>query len=110
MGRTTTDEFGKVPSVFEYSKDPKTTEFLDFFFKALAIGRPIAAPAGVPADRLAALRKAFNETMRDEGFLSEAQKIGMSINMASAQDIQSQMELLSKKPKEFYAEVKRVSE
>jgi tripartite-type tricarboxylate transporter receptor subunit TctC len=110
MGRSTTDEFGKVPSVFEYTKDPKTTEYLDFFFKALAIGRPIAAPAGVPAQRLEALRKAFAETLRDEGFLTEAKKIGMSINMATAQDIQSQMELLSKKPKEFYAEVKRISE
>jgi tripartite-type tricarboxylate transporter receptor subunit TctC len=110
MGRTTTNEFGQVPSVFEYTKDPKTTELLDFFFRALAIGRPIAGPAGIPADRLAALRKAFGETLRDEGFLAEAQKIGMSINIATAQDIQSQMELLSRKPKEFYAEVKRVSE
>jgi tripartite-type tricarboxylate transporter receptor subunit TctC len=110
MGRSTTDEFGKVPSVFEYTKDPKTTEYLDFFFRALAIGRPIAGPPGIPAERLDALRKAFAETLRDEGFIAEAKKIGMSINIATAQDIQSQMELLSKKPKAFYDEVKRVSE
>ena len=110
MGRSTTDEFGKVPSVFEYTQDPKTTEYLDFFFRALAIGRPIAGPAGIPAERLDALRKAFAETLRDEGFIAEAKKIGMSINIATAQVIQSQMELLSKKPKEFYDEVKRVSE
>jgi tripartite-type tricarboxylate transporter receptor subunit TctC len=83
---------------------------LEFFFKALAIGRPIAGPAGIPADRLAALRKAFGETMKDEGFLADAKKIGMSVNMASAQEIQSTMEALSKKPKDFYAEVKRVGE
>jgi tripartite-type tricarboxylate transporter receptor subunit TctC len=110
MGRTTTDEFGKVPSVFEFSKDAKTSEFLDFFFKALAIGRPIAGPAGIPADRLAALRKAFLDTMKDEGFLAEAQKMGMSISAATSQDIQTQMEALSKKPKAFYAEVKTIAE
>jgi len=110
MGRTTTDEFGRVPSVFEFSKDPKTQELLDFFFKSLAIGRPIAGPAGIPADRLAALRKAFLETMKDEGFLTEAKKMGMGINVATAQDIQTTMEELSRKPKDFYAEVKRVAE
>jgi tripartite-type tricarboxylate transporter receptor subunit TctC len=110
MGRTTTDEFGKMPSVFDYAKDQKTKEMLEFFFKDLAVGRPIAAPAGVPADRLAALRKALVDTLKDEAFLSEAQKIGMSVSPVSAQDIQATMLALSKNPKAFYEEVKRVSE
>ncbi|MEN9708311.1 MAG: hypothetical protein RIQ68_719 [Pseudomonadota bacterium] len=110
MGRSTTEEFGKMPSVFDYAKDEKTKDMLSFFFKDLAIGRPIAAPAGVPADRLAALRKALPETLKDKEFLSEAQKIGMSISPVSAQDIQATMESLSKKPKSFYEDVKKISE
>ena len=110
MGRSTTEEFGKMPSVFDYAKDQKTKDMLGFFFKDLAIGRPIAAPAGVPADRLAALRKALPETLKDKEFLSEAQKIGMSIHPVSAQDIQATMESLSKKPKSFYEDVKKISE
>ncbi len=110
MGRSTTEEFGKMPSVFDYAKDQKTKDMLEFFFKDLAIGRPIAAPAGVPADRLAALRKALPETLKDKDFLVEAEKIGMSISPVSADDIQATMVGLSKKPKSFYEEVKRVSE
>ncbi len=110
MGRSTTEEFGKMPSVFDYAKDQKTKDMLEFFFKDLAIGRPIAAPAGVPADRLAALRKALPETLKDKDFLGEAEKIGMSISPVSADDIQATMVALSKKPKSFYEEVKRVSE
>ena len=110
MGRSTTEEFGKMPSVFDYAKDQKTKDMLEFFFKDLAIGRPIAAPAGVPADRLAALRKALPETLKDKDFLGEAEKIGMSISPVSADDIQATMVALSKKPKTFYEEVKRVSE
>jgi hypothetical protein len=64
----------------------------------------------VPADRLAALRKALPETLKDKELLGEAQKIGMSISPVSAQDIQSTMEALSKKPKSFYEDVKRISE
>jgi hypothetical protein len=39
MGRSTTEEFGKMPSVFDYAKDQKTKDMLSFFFKDLAIGR-----------------------------------------------------------------------
>ena len=75
-----------------------------------ALGHPFAMPPGVPADRLAALRKALPETLKDGEFLAEAQKIGMSISPVSAQDIQLTMEALSKKSKSFYEEVKRISE
>lgn len=44
------------------------------------IGRPIAAPPGVPADRVAALRKAFDDTMKDKAFLAEAKKLKMEMN------------------------------
>ena len=110
MGRSTTDEFGIVPSVFDFTKDQAKTEMLGFFFRDLAIGRPIAAPAGVPVERLAALRKAVADTLKDEVFLSEAQRIGMSVSPVPADEIQTTMESLSKKPKSFYEDVKRASE
>ena len=110
MGRSTTDEFGVVPSVFDYTKDKAKSELLEFFFKDLAIGRPIAAPAGVPADRLAALRKALADTLKDEAFLAEAQRIGMSVSPVSPQEIGATMDSLSKKPKTFYDHVKGASE
>lgn len=110
MGRSTTEEFGSIPSVFSYTKDEKKTQLLEFFFRDLAIGRPIAAPVGVPADRLAALRAALMDTLKDEAFLAEAQRIGMSVSPVSAQEIQATMETLSKRPKSFYEDVKRASE
>ena len=36
-------------------------------------GRPLAAPPGVPADRIAALRAAFLATMKDPDFIKEAE-------------------------------------
>jgi len=40
----------------------------------VSVGRPVATTPGVPADRLAALRAAFDATLRDPAFLAEVEK------------------------------------
>jgi tripartite-type tricarboxylate transporter receptor subunit TctC len=37
------------------------------------VGRPIATTPGVPAERVAALRRAFDLTLKDPDFIKEAQ-------------------------------------
>ena len=51
------------------------------------IGRPVAAPPGVPADRLEVLRRAFADTMKDPAFLAEAEKLQLEIEPLSAREI-----------------------
>jgi tripartite-type tricarboxylate transporter receptor subunit TctC len=43
-------------------------------------GRPYVMPPGVPQERLAAMRAAFEATMTDTAFLEEAQKIQMDVS------------------------------
>jgi hypothetical protein len=43
------------------------------------MARPFAAPPGVPADRAAALRTAFDATMKDPAFLAEAQRMSLEV-------------------------------
>ena len=43
----------------------------------LAAGRPIAAPPGLPADRLAALRAAMTATFKDPQFIADCDKQGI---------------------------------
>ncbi len=45
---------------------------LDFMSKATVVGRPIATTPNVPPDRLAALRRAFDLTLRDPEFIQDA--------------------------------------
>jgi tripartite-type tricarboxylate transporter receptor subunit TctC len=52
------------------------------------MGRPYAAPPNVPADRVAALRQAFTDTMADKDFLSEADKLQLEVNPVSGEDVQ----------------------
>ncbi len=43
---------------------------LDFMSKAVSVGRPIATTPGVPAERVAALRNAFDDTLKDPAFIA----------------------------------------
>jgi tripartite-type tricarboxylate transporter receptor subunit TctC len=62
--------FDKVPNLSSYLKTPEDKELYSFFTRSMVAGRPIGVPKGVPADRLAALRKAFDESAADPDFLS----------------------------------------
>src|SRR3954449_3319833 len=44
------------------------------------IGRPFVTAPGVPANRVAALRQAFDETVKDPEFLADAEKVQIEIN------------------------------
>src|SRR6476619_2092708 len=55
-----------VPLVTELAKNEKQKQILTLIFARQALGRPYLAPPGIPADRVAALRKAFTDTMKDK--------------------------------------------
>ena len=87
MGSKRSDAFGKIPSVFDYAKTDEDRAILQFHFGQLLLGRPLAGPPGIPADRLTALRKALFETMKDPQFLAEATKAGLDIDPVSPDEV-----------------------
>jgi tripartite-type tricarboxylate transporter receptor subunit TctC len=93
MGSKRSDEFGKIPSVFDYAKTEEDNAILQFHFGQLLLGRPLAGPPGIPADRLSALRTALLATAKDPAFLAEAKKAGLDIDPAGADEV---MALLKK--------------
>ncbi|MDP2355049.1 MAG: tripartite tricarboxylate transporter substrate-binding protein [Beijerinckiaceae bacterium] len=56
----------------------------DYMSKAVSVGRPVATTPGVPADRVAALRKAFDLALLDPEFKNEAAKSNAEIRPMSA--------------------------
>jgi tripartite-type tricarboxylate transporter receptor subunit TctC len=88
MGPRKSTEFGDIPSVYDYAKTDDDRAVLDVHFKQLVLGRPLAGPPGIATDRLAALREAFLATMQDKAFRAEADKVGLDIDPASADEVQ----------------------
>jgi hypothetical protein len=88
MGSKRSDEFGKIPSVFDYAKTDEDRAILQFHFGQLLLGRPLAGPPGIPADRLQALRDGLFATIKDPQFLAEANKAGLDIDPVTPDEVE----------------------
>jgi tripartite-type tricarboxylate transporter receptor subunit TctC len=71
--------FANVPAITEFAKDESTKKILRLILAPLQMDRPILAPTGVPAARVAALRAAFHAAMNDPGFFAQAAKQHLEI-------------------------------
>ena len=77
-----------IPSVFKFIKTEQQKKILAFYSSNIEIGRPIVAPPGIPKDRLEALRRAFDATMKDKAFIAEAAKQGLKITPLTGEEQQ----------------------
>jgi tripartite-type tricarboxylate transporter receptor subunit TctC len=73
------EDLPKVPLIFELTQDPKQIAALKLIVSRNAMARPYAAPPGLPAARAAALRAAFDATMKDPAFLEEARRNDLEV-------------------------------
>jgi tripartite-type tricarboxylate transporter receptor subunit TctC len=76
-----------VPFAMDVVKDAEKKQILYLHFAPQAMGRPFMAPPDIPADRKAALIKAFDETMQDQDFLADAAKQRMDIDPMTGSQI-----------------------
>jgi hypothetical protein len=64
-------KFPDAPTMSELTNDPVHKKMLEFMMLQSATARAIFTPPGIPAERLEALRRAFDQTARDPGFISD---------------------------------------
>jgi tripartite-type tricarboxylate transporter receptor subunit TctC len=74
MGLARHPAFKDVPNALELAHNPEDRQAFELLFAQLALGRPFVAPPDVPADRVAALRQAFDATMEDPELVAEMDK------------------------------------
>jgi tripartite-type tricarboxylate transporter receptor subunit TctC len=107
VGRQRDPEFPDVPVLTEYAKSDAALRVLQLFEVQLSVGRPFLAPPGIPADRLAALRHAFEKTMQDPAFLAEAAKAGMDARFLTGEAVTEIVGKVAATPPELIAMAKR---
>jgi tripartite-type tricarboxylate transporter receptor subunit TctC len=88
MGLQKLTDLPDVPSALELVTDPESRQVLELILIRQEPGRPFAAPPGVPADRLAALRRAFEATLTDGEFRTDAEKVQLEIEPLTAAEIE----------------------
>ena len=92
-------DFPDVPTVFEYAKDEKTKKAFNLIFGWQVMGRAVTAPPGVPADRVAALRAAFDATMADKKFRDDAKAKRLAVDPRTSKQVLDYLNQAWKTPK-----------
>ena len=76
-------EFPDVPTALEVADDDSERAILKLAIARQNMARPYVAPPGLPPDRLAALRSAFDATMVDPEFLADAKRANLEVRPTS---------------------------
>jgi tripartite-type tricarboxylate transporter receptor subunit TctC len=92
-----------VPTIFEYAKTDEQRDILAFHASSLETGRPWLAPPGVPTDRLNALRRAFDATMKDQGFLDEAKQRKFEVDPRTGEQVEAVLRAVASLPESLKA-------
>jgi tripartite-type tricarboxylate transporter receptor subunit TctC len=100
-GLTRTRDLPNVPLMQELVSDARTKRIIEFISAGSAIGRALIAPPGVPADRIAALRTAFDRLVQDEAFHADAAKRSADLEPAPGAVVQGYSDAIAKAPKDI---------
>jgi tripartite-type tricarboxylate transporter receptor subunit TctC len=97
----------EVPLLLDLAKNPEEKAIFRFVSSDSAMGFPVTAPPGIPADRLAALQKAFLDTMKDPEFLKLATERKLEIEPSTGDEVKKVVQDLISTPKETIAKIKQ---
>jgi tripartite-type tricarboxylate transporter receptor subunit TctC len=95
-----------VPLMLDLAKTPGDRQALAMLFGRTVYGRPYFLPPDVPAERVAALRRAFDATMKDPDFVAEATRIGFALDPLTGEQVQPLVADLANTPPAIVARVR----
>jgi tripartite-type tricarboxylate transporter receptor subunit TctC len=98
-------DYEEVPLLRELATSAEQQAVFDFISKAVVVARPIVTNAGVPAERVAALRRAFDAAMADPLLLDEARRENLDIGTRSGEELQGMVAEMLATPPAILAQV-----
>jgi tripartite-type tricarboxylate transporter receptor subunit TctC len=97
-----------VPLLLELAGNAADRQVLTFLSADTAISRALVAAPDTPPERVAALRRAFDATVKDPEFLAEAAKSQMDIVPMSGEEAQKIADSIVNTPPEIVARAKAI--
>lgn len=99
-----------VPFIFDLAKTEEQKQALVFVYSGQGIGRPFVAPPDMPADRVKALRDAFDATMKDPEFVAEAEKQKLDVDPVSGDKLAAILKSIYATPKPIVEKIAKILE
>src|SRR5262249_45052830 len=103
-------ELPQVPRMIDLAKNDADRTLLALFSSPSTIGRSIMTPPGVPPERLAQLRTAFMEAIRDPALLDEVGRMKLELDPLDGATLQSAVAGSGTVSPELVARARRVAE
>ena len=88
IGLTKEHDLPDAPLLMDLANNDLDRAALKLLSAPPTVGRPLFTTPDAPPERLAALRQAFDETMKDPAFLDEARRAGLDIDPVSGQELE----------------------
>ena len=83
------DELKGVPHIMDFAKTEEDRKLFNLVYNRDTLGRGIVVPLGVPTDRVALLRAAFDKSVRDAGLQETAARAGLPLNFMSGAEAET---------------------
>lgn len=99
-------ELPDLPTILEVSKDEKTKQVWRLVLSPVQIGYALSMAPGVPADRVATIRKAFDAMLNDAEFKADAEKAKLDLEPASGEQLEQSVQAMFKADAAAVSEVK----
>ena len=96
-------DYPDLPMSTEFAATEEGKRILALFAAPGGVGRSVFTAPEVPADRLALLRQAFAETLKDPEFQADAQRIGLELDPMSGEALQHYVAALMDTPADLIA-------
>ena len=100
-------EFTDVPLLRELARTPDQKIVFEFLSRSVSPGRPVATNNKVPADRLAALRRAFDLAMKDPQLREDAKRQNLDISPWTGDRLQQVVAEILNTPADAIVQIKQ---
>jgi tripartite-type tricarboxylate transporter receptor subunit TctC len=93
-------ELPDLPNALDFAKTDADRKVIELYLTQKQVARPIIAPPGVPAARLAVLRTAFAALARDREFLADAERSGLEVDPIPGEAVDAVVALIASVPRD----------
>jgi tripartite-type tricarboxylate transporter receptor subunit TctC len=101
-------EFADVPTARDLARDEDARALIEFAELSYKMSRPFAAPPGVPAERVEALRQAFAAVQKDRGYLEEAAKLRLEVSPIGGEEVLQTIDHIAAAPPNILDRLRRL--
>jgi tripartite-type tricarboxylate transporter receptor subunit TctC len=87
------------PTIYKFVNNEEHRQIIAFYSANVELGRPIFTPPGVPADRVAALKNAFEAALKDEAVIKDAEREKLDYAPITGAELKARVDSLMATPR-----------